>query len=143
MKCFLASVPILFAAVLLSAPARADVPPPETSPCVGKAAGAACVYNDAPGTCQSQTCISATAGGYACLECIASTSTNTTTTTTTTTTTATTTTTNTNADGGAPPSKDGNACSIGKHSIAKRVAPWLLAATFSVLFLFGRRRRQS
>ena len=141
MKCFLASVPILFAAVLLSAPARADVPPPETSPCVGKAAGAACVYNDEPGTCQNQTCPSATAGGYACVECI--TSTNTTTTTSTTTPTATTTTTNTNADGGAPPSKDGNACSIGKHSIAKRVAPWLLAATFSVLFLFGRRRRQS
>lgn len=138
MKCFLASVPILFAAVLLSAPARADSAPPETSPCVGKAAGAACVYNDAPGTCQSQTCISATAGGYACLECIAST--NTTTTTTTTTTTATT---NTNADGGAPPSKDGGACSIGKQTIAKRVAPWLLAGTFSLLFLFGRRRRQS
>jgi hypothetical protein len=26
---------------------------------------------------------------------------------------------------------------------AKRVAPWLLAGTFSLLFLFGRRRRQS
>jgi len=130
MKSFLVCAPILFAVLLLSAPARADLAPPETSPCVGKVAGAACSFNNAAGTCQSQTCLSPSAGGYACLECITSTSTGTTTAT------------NTTTDGGAPPSKDDGSCSIGKQVTAKRVAPWLLAGTFSLLFLF-RRRRQS
>jgi hypothetical protein len=136
MKILLASAPILFAAMLLGTAARADVAPPETEPCVGKAAGAACAYNGA-GTCQSQTCLSPSAGGYACLECITSTNTNTTTNTNTVTAT------NTNTDGGTPPSKDDGACSIAKQATAKRVAPWLLAGAFSLLFLFGRRRRQS
>jgi len=131
MKSFLVCAPILFAASLLSAPVRADLAPPETSPCVGKAAGATCSFNNAAGTCQNQTCLSPSAGGYACLECITSTNTSTTTTT------------NTNSDGGAPPAKDDGSCSIGKQATAKRVAPWLLAGTFSLLFLFGRRRRQS
>jgi hypothetical protein len=133
MKSFLVCAPILFTTLLLSAPARADVIPPEVSPCVGKAVGATCSFNNATGTCQNQYC------PYACLECITSANTSTTTTTNT----STTTTTNTNTDGGAPPSKDNGSCSIGKQVTAKRVAPWLLAGTFSLLFLFGRRRRQS
>lgn len=36
---------------------------------------------------------------------------------------------------------DDGACSIGRAATAKRVAPWLLAASFSLLFLFARRRR--
>lgn len=145
MKFLLALPPILFAAMLAGAPARADVAPPETSPCVGKAAGDACVYGGA-GTCQNQTCSksgyynwdrdassSPPITSYACVKCIVGTGT----------TTATDTTTNTNPDGGAPPSKDDGACSIGKQATAKRVAPWLLAGAFSLLFLFRHRRRQS
>jgi hypothetical protein len=75
---------------------------------------------------------------YACVECIVGT----TTTTTTTAVTNTNTTTKTNADGGAPPANDDSACSIGKQITAKRIAPWLLAGAFSLLFLFGRRRRR-
>jgi hypothetical protein len=61
--------------------------------------------------------------------------------TTTNSTTNTNTNTNTNTDGGAPPAKDDGSCSIGKQATAKRVAPWLLAGTFSLLFLLRRRRR--
>ena len=74
-----------------------------------------------------------------------------TTTTTVTTTATTTTTTNpptvsntstaTGTDGEEPPEDDDGACSIGRGITAKRVAPWLLAASFSLLFLFGRRHR--
>jgi hypothetical protein len=132
MKSFLVCASFLFATLLVAAPTLADVAPPETQPCLGKAVGSACIYGGA-GTCQNQTCLSPSTGGYACLECITSTNTSTTTTTNTA----------TNSDGGAPPSKDDGSCSIGKQVTAKRVAPWLLAGTFSLLFLFGRRRRQS
>jgi hypothetical protein len=47
----------------------------------------------------------------------------------------------TNTKGDEPPANDDSACSIGKQITAKRVAPWLLAGAFSLLFLFGRRRR--
>ena len=40
-----------------------------------------------------------------------------------------------------PPANDDSSCSVGKHVTAKRIAPWLLASIFSLLFLFGRRRR--
>jgi hypothetical protein len=40
-----------------------------------------------------------------------------------------------------PPANDDSSCSVGKHVTAKRIAPWLLASVFSLLFLFGRRRR--
>ena len=46
MNYFLASAPFLLAAALLASPARADIPPPETQPCQGKAVGDACVYGD-------------------------------------------------------------------------------------------------
>jgi hypothetical protein len=157
---------ILVAAVpLLGFPARADVAPPETEPCLSKQAGDACTYNNASGTCLDQTCSKIDYANwdrdaswpppsmtYACVECIVGTTATTTTTATataTTTTTATTTantntntTTKTNADGGAPPANDDSACSIGKQITAKRVASWLLAGAFSLLFLFGRRRRR-
>jgi hypothetical protein len=114
----------------LGTPARADLAPPETTPCQGKQAGTVCTYNNAAGTCQNQTC-SNPRGSYACIECITSaTSTNTTTTTLT-----------TNA-GAEPPAAGDGACAIGKPLAIKRTAPWLLAGAFSLLFLFGRRRRR-
>jgi hypothetical protein len=154
------SLAILVAAIpLLGFPARADVAPPETQPCLSKQAGDACTYNNASGTCLDQTCSkidyanwdrdassSPPSMTYACVECIVgTTATATTTTTATATTTAVTntnTTTKTNANGGTPPANDDSACSVGKQITAKRVAPWLLAGTFSLLFLFGRRRRR-
>jgi hypothetical protein len=102
---------------------------------------------------------------YACLKCIAgttmptstatstatdtdtatatATATTSTTATATPTATATTSTTATQTDSDPPPAKDDSACSIGKQVTAKRVAPWLLAGAFSLLFVFARRRRQS
>jgi len=132
MKFFLASAPFLFAAILFDAPARADMAPPETQPCVGKAAGDACVY-DGNGTCQTQTCGKIDYANwdhdassmppsttYVCLKCMAE----------------------TYADGGTPPANGDSSCSIGRQGTAKRIAPWLMAGAFSLLFLFGRRRRQ-
>jgi hypothetical protein len=121
--------------VLFLAPAaRADVPPPETEPCVGKQVAEACVYNGS-GTCQNQTCsrIDYSTGGsttYPCVKCVVGTPTDTNTNT------------NTNADGGTPPEDDDDgACSIGQRTTSKRVVPWLLGAAFSLLFLWRRRRR--
>ena len=141
MKSILASAPFLLAALLLASPARADVAPPETQPCVGKAAGAACVYNG-NGTCQTQTCSkldyanwdrdassSPPSTTYTCVKCLIGT------------TTGTDTATNTSADGGPPSVNDSGSCSIGRQATVKRVAPWFLAGAFSLLFLFGRRRR--
>jgi hypothetical protein len=48
----------------------------------------------------------------------------------------------TSDNGGPPPADDDGACSIGRGTTAKRVGPWLLAGAFSLLFLFGRRRRR-
>ena len=110
-------------------PARADIPPPETEPCVGKQVGAACTYNNAAGTCQNQTCVKPTSS-YACVMCMVGSATATSTSTTTATT----------PDG--PPANDDSSCSVGRQITAKRVAPWLLAGAFSLLFLFGRRRRR-
>jgi hypothetical protein len=45
-------------------------------------------------------------------------------------------------DAGAPgPANDNGSCSVGKQAAATRVAPWLMAGAFSLLFLFARRRR--
>ena len=145
MKSILVSASILFAAILLGGPARADVAPPETADCQGKAAGAACVYLG-NGTCQNQTCSkldyanwdrdassSPPSASYSCLKCMAGTSTNTSTVTNTV----------TNTDGGVPPANDSGTCSIGRQATVKRIAPWFLAGAFSLLFLFARRRRQS
>jgi hypothetical protein len=130
MKFLLASAPFLLAALLLGSPARGDVAPPETQDCRTKAAGDACVYNNAAGTCQNQMCLSASSGSYACLECITGTST------------ATSTNTTTKTDGGPPLANDSGSCSIGRQATVKRIAPWFLAGAFSLLFLFGRRRPQ-
>ena len=47
------------------------------------------------------------------------------------------------SDAGAPaPANDHGSCSVGKQAAAKRVAPWLMAGAFSLLFLFARRRRR-
>jgi len=124
MKVLLAQASLLATSILLSTPARADVAPPEALPCQGKAAGDACVY-DGAGTCQNQTCSQA---DYAHWDRDAS---------------------------SGPPSMSyaclkciagtttDSACSVGKQVTVKRVAPWLLAGAFSLLFVFARRRRQS
>ena len=47
------------------------------------------------------------------------------------------------ADAGAPaPANDHGSCSVGKQGAAKRVAPWLMAGAFSLLFQIARRRRR-
>jgi MYXO-CTERM domain-containing protein len=113
--------------VVISAPARADIPPPDVEPCTGKTAGAACTYGSA-GTCRESTCNSPSpppsGSTYACIRCVTGT--------------ATSTATATNTD----TSSGDSWCSVGKGSTASRFVPWLMAATFSLLFLFGRRRRQ-
>jgi hypothetical protein len=111
--------------MLLGAHARADVVAPWYAACQGRPAGTTCFYNDVDatqgvGTCQNGLCVLGTA-----------------------TTTSTSTTTATRTDGGAPPANDDGGCSIGKQVTAKRLAPWLVAGTFSLFFLFGRRQRRS
>jgi hypothetical protein len=57
--------------------------------------------------------------------------------------TATPTSTDTNTQTGTDTStKDSGWCSVGKGSTMGRIAPWLMAAAFSLLFLFARRRQQ-
>jgi hypothetical protein len=174
MKSLTSSAFVFCALSFLALPARADVAPPETQPCVSKAAGDACTYNGA-GTCQSQTCgrldyanwdrdasASPPTTTYACLKCLtdtvtttasntatstptatsSSTATSSTTSTTTPTATASNTSTTTTTNTDTQTSKDDGFCSIGKQPAAKRIAPWLMAGAFSLLFLFGWRRRQ-
>ena len=125
----------------LSAHVRADIPPPDVEPCQGKAAGDACVYGTA-GTCQQSTCSSPSpppsGSTYSCVRCVPGTATGTQTNTTAPTDTATGTGTGTDTS----TSSDSSWCSVGKSSMLGRIAPWLMAAVFSVLFPVGRRRRQ-
>jgi hypothetical protein len=51
-------------------------------------------------------------------------------------------TTGTRDAGAVTPSHDNGSCSVGRQTAAKRVAPWLMAGAFSLLFLFARRRRR-
>jgi hypothetical protein len=166
------SLAIMLSIPLLAVPARADIVPPETSACTSKQDGNTCAYNGSTGICHNQSCskldyahwdqdasTSPPTMTYVCLMCItalpttSATNTSTTTRTGLTTDTATATTTNsssstatstTTATGtdDSPPAPDDSACSISRSSNAKRVAPWLLAGAFSLLFLFGRRRRR-
>jgi len=143
MKSAISLTTFVSAMLFLGVAAHADVPPPETEPCVGKQPGDACVYNGS-GTCQNQTCSrldyanwdqdaspSPPSTTYACVKCVAGLPTDTNTATDT----------STSADGGEPPSDDDSGCSIGRRSATQRVVPWLLAAAFSLLFLRRRRRR--
>jgi hypothetical protein len=149
MKSTISSAVVFSAILLFGIPALADVAPPETEPCVGKQVGDACIYNGS-GTCQNQTCSkldysnwdrdassSPPSTTYACVKCVVGTNTDTNTNTNTDTNT------NTNTDGGTPPAKDDGSCSVGRQITAKRIAPWLLASAFSILFLFARRRRRN
>ena len=122
MKSTLRLALLAFTVCFVSVPARADVPPPETTACQGKQPSEACTFNGVAGTCQNQTCTSRYSGDYACVLCVS--------------------TKPAGVDGGDSPSKDNGACFIGRQSAAKRVAPWFLAAAFSSLFLIGRRRRR-
>jgi hypothetical protein len=147
MKSTLHLVLVLSAVGFVALPVRADVIPPEVDACRNKAVGAACSTSGLTGSCQNQTChrldysswdrdasASPPSMAYACVECTTATDTNTSTSTGTNTA--------TNNDGGDSPTKDSGSCSIGTPSAAKRVAPWLLAAAFSSLFLIGRKRRR-
>lgn len=102
--------------VLLSVPARADLPPPDVGSCSGKSEGDAC----GSGTCVRAMCsrmapsrtqdgsVEARAESYDCLRCDAS------------------------EDTGC-----GSVGGVGK------AAPWAIAGAFSLLFLLRRRRRAS
>ena len=117
----------VLSSLLLASAARADVAPPNLEPCVGKAIGALCLTDTAvPGTCQNSTCQridyanwnrDASSGpsslSYLCVLCTAIVT---------------------------PPLGEGCSCTIGKASLARRAAPWLMAGAFSLLFLFRRRR---
>lgn len=50
--------------------------------------------------------------------------------------------TNTSTDTGKDTAGGDDGCSIARTSTGKRIAPWLLAGAFSLIFLFGRRRRR-
>jgi hypothetical protein len=125
---------LLSSLCLVAIPARADLAPSEPAPCEGKQVGMACRYNGAAGTCQNDTCHrydynhwNHDAGGppwsaYDCVICATASSRPTT-------------------DGGDSPTTGDGGCTIGQASGTRRVAPWLLAATFSSLFLIARRRR--
>lgn len=109
---------LLVLTVLLFGPsAYADSLPPEAVNCFGKKVGDACtnLTSKEAGSCEEGMCSSrkldAGAMTYSCLTC-----------------------------SGPPPTDDG-ACTIAKQSTTKRLGPWLLAGSVSVLFLFGRRRR--
>jgi len=143
MRCVVSASLVFVIAVTLGAHVRADIPPPDVEPCTGKAAGAACTYTTA-GTCQNSTCSSPSpppsGSSYACLRCMTGTTTGTQTDTGAGTGTPIATATNTQTE--TQTSKDSGSCSVGNASGAGRIAPWLLAAGFSLLFLFGRRRRR-
>ncbi len=111
------------AVLLVGSFALADTPPPETEPCLGKAAGAACNYGGygGAGTCRQETCRTPS-GDYSCLMCVNGTDTKTDT--------------NTSGDSG---------CSVGKgprESVMGRLGPWLMGSVFGVFFLLIRRRKQ-
>jgi hypothetical protein len=140
-----ACVILATAPMLVGARAYADVAPPETEPCQAKSAGTACTYSGHAGTCQDQTCTKLDYYGwnrdasaappttsYDCRMCVTATTSNTAVNTAT----GTTTDTSTSTD-------DGGWCAIGKPQTMKRLGPWLLGAAFSLLFVFGKRRKQS
>jgi hypothetical protein len=139
MKCAISLTISLASMLYVTFPALADPVPPGVYECSGMQPGDSCTYNGATGNCQSMTCSRYENGGvvsYGCLHCVPGPATATTTSTTTATATGTATSTDSN-----PPANDDGSCSIARSITAERVAPWLLAASFWLLFLFRRRRR--
>jgi hypothetical protein len=117
MKVLLASIAAV--TVMSSCPPLfADSLPPEALDCFGKQAGNACtdLSTKQAGSCQNGACTSQKydAGPivYQCLTC------------------------------SGPPPSDAGGCTIASGPTLKQVGPWLLAGTFSLLFLVGRRRRR-
>jgi hypothetical protein len=144
MKSSLFAFFLVATSLVLGPQARADIPPPDVEPCSGKAAGAACTYGTA-GTCQESTCTSPSpppsGSTYACLRCVSGAATSTQTNTGTGTASATSTVTNTQTGTDTSTSSDGGWCAVGKSSTMGRIAVWLMAAAFSLLFLWRRRRQ--
>jgi hypothetical protein len=135
MKLWLALGASTLSLLLASPPLLADAPPPEALDCWGKGVGVACtnLSTHATGFCREGTCTSvkfdAAPITSACLTC----------------------------EPGAPPAMDASCgtcdpgvppaddsfCSIGKQNEMRRIGPWLLAGSFALLFLAGRRRRST
>ncbi len=68
---------VFVAGVLVAARANGDIPPPDTQPCQGKAAGASCELGGKKGACQKSTCSRLLNGPdgpsrreYACMRCV-------------------------------------------------------------------------
>lgn len=116
--------------------AQADVLPVEIPPCTGKSVGDACVLNGVTGKCENRTCSrldysnwnrdassSPPSMTYACLWCqVGGTVV---------------------SDAGTDSTEDKNSgCSLGGMNAVRRIAPWMMAGSFSLLFLIFRRRRQ-
>lgn len=128
----------------ISTAALADIPPPDTSSCQGKAAGAACV-NDrgVDGKCTTQTCskLDYSDGSppgsvkYSCLQCVAGTATGTDAATT-----GTDAATSDAADGDAGQESTGGSCSMRHGGSLSSVAGWAFAAAFSLLLATRRRK---
>ena len=94
--------------------ADAIAPDPGEIPCSGKAVGDACTdgATGAAGKCQNSTCTYSYRGGPPFERgCLRCT-----------------------------PGDANSGCSIGAGTLPKRLGPWVLAGTFSSLFLFSRRR---
>jgi hypothetical protein len=132
---------IVILALFSSGMASADVIPLETSSCTAKNLGDACVLNGVAGNCESHTCsrldysnwnrdasLSPPMATYTCLWCQVT----------------------ENPTGGAdtPPDaspntneKKDSGCSVGGAASFRQIAPWMMAGSVSLLFLFFRRRR--
>lgn len=120
----------LFAALAFSAPAQADVPPPNSSGCMGKAAGDACQKDDmSAGSCESQTCTKLdysmgtppTTVEYACVLCSGAAP---------------------SAAGGGESEEDGG-CSIRRGGMAGAAGAWILGAAVLMLARRNRSRKST
>ena len=120
MKLLLGSVVLSLSVALFSPSVRADSVPPEALECFSKKAGDSCtVYGTSvAGHCADGLCTKLWPDGgsssYSCLYCVQ----------------------------GAPSDSSDSACTLGSQLAVKRIAPWALAGLFSLLVLFGRRRRR-
>ena len=117
MKRLLGSVVLSSSILLFSPVVRADLVPPEARECLYKQAGDGCtVYGTSlAGRCQEGLCTQLWRdGGSSSYACL-------------------------ECVQGAP---SDSSCTIGRQSAVKRIGPWAVVGVFSLLLLFGRRRRR-